>query len=260
MFSLSLCHLSHDFVKIPASWNRLLGTVSLVERSGSTHHMRCLDFGSIPADGSSSRTIWGFPIMLKAKHSCRSRSKGWWTQQNSRDSWTLQDSPCAWLLLTGSWLVCAGDRPAPELSPHWQRKQHTSAFWPKNGCRRGFLQSLGCEWVSYKKVLKTVVIKVQTPWRPTVWWSRARRVLSGLSRQRRPPDVPAEWFWATEGSPVDSSPHVPWGGLQDGSQCRSPQTAPGHDEWGTAWCMLESVAVSARPCLLKVQLQSQLAL
>lgn len=35
------------------------------------HHMRCLDLGSIPDDGSSSRMICGFPIMLSAKHSCK---------------------------------------------------------------------------------------------------------------------------------------------------------------------------------------------
>lgn len=40
-------------------------------RKTSSHHMRCLDFGSIPEEGSSSKTIWGFPIMLKAKHNCR---------------------------------------------------------------------------------------------------------------------------------------------------------------------------------------------
>lgn len=34
-----------------------------------SHHMRCLDLGSIPDDGSSSRMICGFPIMLRAKHS-----------------------------------------------------------------------------------------------------------------------------------------------------------------------------------------------
>lgn len=31
--------------------------------------MRCLDLGSMPDDGSSSRMICGFPIMLSAKHS-----------------------------------------------------------------------------------------------------------------------------------------------------------------------------------------------
>ncbi len=71
--------------------------------------------------------------------------------------------------------------------------------------------------------------------RLTVWWYLVRPVLSDPWWQRRSPGAPAEWSWATEGSPVDSSPHVPKDCPLGETLYYSPPSAPGQRETDGQW-------------------------
>lgn len=80
--------------------------------------------------------------------------------------------------------------------------------------------------------------------RLTVWWSPVRPVLSGPWWQRRSPGAPAEWSWATEGSPVDSSPRAPKDCRLDGTLYCSPPSAPGQKQTvNDVWLRLSNVVV-----------------